>query len=62
MTCHCDRGWVCEEHETEPHRHNGCTSAGMQCSNPQCRWWAIDSPLALDVSSVERDTDEEPPR
>jgi hypothetical protein len=36
----------------------------MECSNPQCRWWATAPPLALslEVSFIEKDTDVDPPQ
>jgi hypothetical protein len=47
-SCHCDRGFVCEEHPNLPADHDGCRSEGVRCANPGCPWWKGEHPAALD--------------
>ena len=34
--CPCLKGWVCEDHPSQPWGHRGCGAAGELCKNPQC--------------------------
>jgi hypothetical protein len=47
-TCHCDQGWICEEHPDRPWPHDECSGPGTQCHNPECSWWQGENPKALD--------------
>jgi hypothetical protein len=47
MSCHCDHGWICEQHPLCEWPHSDdCDGLGMQCPNPECPWWAEDPPHA----------------
>ena len=35
-TCHCDRGWVCEEHPRQSWPHDTCAGPGKECLNARC--------------------------
>jgi hypothetical protein len=59
MTCHCDRGWVCEDHPDRPKGHDGCDGAGSQCPNPQCPWWADNPPRARQLDRTLASTRDE---
>lgn len=50
--CHCDEGWVCEEHPDQPFPHDDCSGPGVACTvvNPACPYWQGEHPLALDPS------------
>jgi hypothetical protein len=48
VTCHCDRGFVCEHHPDCPDGHDGCRAEGVRCPNPDCPWWQGEAPAALD--------------
>jgi hypothetical protein len=36
--CHCDRGWICEEHRRQPWPHEQCPGPGIECLNPRCQY------------------------
>ena len=36
--CHCDRGWVCEEHSRQPWPHDRCHGPGRECMNVRCQY------------------------
>lgn len=50
LTCRCEQGWVCEEHEDRPWPHDDCLGPGMRCPDPRCPWWQGPKPAALDSS------------
>jgi hypothetical protein len=35
-SCHCDDGWICEQHHEKPWPHDGCGGPGMLCQDPEC--------------------------
>ena len=47
QTCHCEQGWICEEHPDQPYPHDSCSGPGTQCDNPECPWWKGLSAAAL---------------
>ena len=51
--CHCDQGWICEEHPEKPWPHETCAGPGTRCSNPDCVWWKGAAPAALDTNDWE---------
>ena len=55
MSCHCAQGWICEEHPDLPWPHDDCAGPGMQCSNPDCPWWAGPKPPALNTDDWHKD-------
>jgi hypothetical protein len=54
-SCHCERGWICEQHPGTCWPHDTCAGPGMQCENPACPSWADSPPEAtrLDQSFIE---------
>jgi len=50
MRCHCDQGWVCEDHLDLPLEH-GCGGVGRKCDNPECPWWKGPRPAASDLQA-----------
>jgi hypothetical protein len=65
VDCHCDHGWICEEHPSTPYPHADCSGPGQQCNNPDCPYWQGEHPKALEPSRFDvliassRDSDED---
>jgi hypothetical protein len=34
----CNDSWICEDHLDRPIGHDGCSGAGMVCTNPECKY------------------------
>jgi hypothetical protein len=52
QTCHCEQGWICEEHPDQRYSHDNCSGPGMKCDNPRCPFWNGDPPRARQLDVV----------